>query len=802
METPTLEARTNGRAAALSHKPFRSAAVLGAGTMGAQIAAHLANAGLQVYLLDIAPQDGANKNAIVEKQFKATRKKKPDPFFTGDAAKRIKLGNFDEHFHWVGEVDWVIEAVVERLDIKHQVMKRIEETARADAVISTNTSGIPIREIGQHGADSFRKRLLGTHFFNPPRYLKLLELVPTEDTDPEVLARVAWFGRLHLGKGIVIANDVPYFVGNRIGIYGMMRAMNYFIRGEYTVEEIDALAGPLVGRPRSAMFRTADVVGLDVMLDVSKNLYEKAVDDESREAFQAPDLLKQLVENGALGAKTGAGFYRKEGKVIKSINPATGQYEEPQPLNLGDLKAIKAAGALGARLKALYQDEGRAGHFFRETTLDSLAYSARRVPEVTPSPANVDRAIRWGFGYEMGPFQTWDALGFERVLADMDARGIELPGWIREMQANGVTQFYRKDNGMRQVYVPAQGRYVNDPDPADEISLAAVKTDASREIWSNPEAGLLDLGDGVALYEFRSKANSLGRSVMQGLVEVIDKVENDPNLRGLVVGNEGNHFSVGANLGEMAWAVEQGQFELIGQFIHQFQLAIQRVRYATKPVVVAVHQRALGGGCEIAMACPYPVAASESYLGLVELGVGLIPAGTGTTRLAALAAQQALAYDSHLLPLVQSYYQNVATAAVATSARRAQEMGYLAPHTRVVMNAERRFHVARHEVVRLSEQGYLPPPVERVKVLGRPAAAALEVGVYQFHQGRFISDYDRHLAGRLAYIITGGNLSGPQEVTEAYLLGLEREVFLSLLGEPKTQQRIAHLLKTNKPLRN
>ena len=802
MQTPTLEARTNGQATAVAHRPFRSAAVLGAGTMGAQIAAHLANAGLQVVLLDIAPKDGADKNAIVEKLFKAARKKKPDPFFTPDAAKRVKTGNFDDHFHWVGEVDWVIEAVVERLDIKHQVMKRIEEAARDDAVISTNTSGIPIREIGQPCSDGFRKRLLGTHFFNPPRYLKLLELVPTDDTDPEVLERVAWFGRLHLGKGIVVANDVPYFVGNRIGIYGMMRAMNYFIRGEYTIEEIDALAGPLVGRPKSAMFRTADVVGLDVMVDVAKNLYEKAVDDESREAFKAPDLLNQLVEHGALGAKAGAGFYKKEGKVIKSINPATGAYEEPKPLDLGDLKAFKVAGALPARLNALYADEGRAGHFFRETTLDSLAYAARRIPEVTHSPANVDRAICWGFGYEMGPFQTWDALGFDRVVADMEARNIELPDWIGEMKANGVAQFYRQEGGVRQVYVPAEGRYVNDPAPAGEISLAAVKTDASREIWSNPEAGLLDLGDGIALYEFRSKANSLGRNVMQGLVEVIDKVEGDPNLRGLVIGNEGTHFSVGANLGEMAFAVQQGQFDLLEQAVAFFQQAVQRIRYATKPVVVAVHQRALAGGCEIVMGSPHSVAAAESYIGLVELGVGLIPAGTGTTRLAALAAQRAVEFDSHLLPLVQHYYQNVATAAVATSARQAQEMGFLPQHARIVMNAERRFHVARSEVLRLSEQGYLPPSVERIKVLGRPARAALEIGVYQFHQGRYISDYDRHLADRLAYIITGGDLSGAQEVTEEYMLDLEREVFLSLLGEPKTQERIAHLLQTGKPLRN
>ncbi len=802
METPTLSPQALDEQAAAAHRPFRTAAVLGAGTMGAQIAAHLANAGLQVHLLDIAPKEGDDKNAVVEKQFKTALKTRPDPFFTPEAARRITTGNFDEHFDRVGEVDWVIEAVVERLDVKQQVMQRIEAHARPDAVVSTNTSGLPIREIGQGRSADFRRRLLGTHFFNPPRYLKLLELIPTDDTDPDVLARVAYFGRVHLGKGIVVANDVPYFVGNRIGVYAMMGAIDYFVRGAYSIEEVDALTGALVGHPKSATFRTADVVGLDVMRDVARNLYEKAQDDESRDRFQAPEILDRLVEGGALGAKAGAGFYRKEGKVIRSIDPQTGQYEDPKPLDLGDLGKFGGVRDLKARLNALFEAAGRAGDFFRETTLDLLGYSARRIPEVTANPASVDKAIRWGFGWEMGPFETWDALGFERVLAALRERGVGLPGWIDAMQAGGVTAFYRHEHGARQVYLPAEGRYADDPRPADEISLAAVKTDPVREIWKNPEAALLDLGDGVALYEFRSKANSLGQHVMQGLAEVIDRVESDPNLRGLVIGNEGNNFSVGANLGEMAMAVMQGQFDLIGAFIQTFQQTLQRVHYAAKPVVVAVHQKALGGGCEMVMASPYPVAAAESYLGLVELGVGLIPAGTGTMRLAALAADRALAYDSHLMPLVQQYFENVATAAVATSARQAQQMGYLAPHAPVVMNAERRFHVARHEVVRLSEQGYLPPPLRPVKVLGRPGRAAFQVGVYQYHQGRYISDYDRHLADRLAYVITGGDLTGAQEVTEGYLLDLEREVFLSLVGEPKTQERIAYLLQNNKPLRN
>ena len=806
MEAQKIDTRQLDLTAPAKHKPFRTAAVLGAGTMGAQIAAHLANAGLQVHLLDVTPEaigKEGKPNDIVEKAFKATQKAKPDPFFTKDAAKRITLGNFDEDFARIGEADWVIEVVVERLDVKREVMERIEEAAREDAVISTNTSGIPIHEITEGRSDGFKRRFLGTHFFNPPRYLKLLELVPTDATDPDVVQRVAEFGRLHLGKGIVIANDVPYFVGNRVGTYGIFQTMRYFTDGDYTIEEIDALTGPLVGRPKSATFRTADVVGLDVMRAVANNLYEKATQDESREAFKAPDLLDQLVENGALGAKTGAGFYRKEGKEIKSINPKTGEYESAKEMNLGDLGRIKKAGTLEARVKALYEDDGRAGQFFRETTLDLLGYAARRVPEVTDNPADVDRAIRWGFGWEMGPFQTWDALGFERVLSDMEQHDIEVPDWVRQMQSHGTVPFYRQ-NGKREVYLPTEGRYVEDPEPRDEINLAAIKSDDSKTLWQNEDAALLDLGDGVALYEFRSKANSLGQKVVQGLMEVIEKVENDRDLRGVVIGNEGSNFSVGANLGEVAMAAAQGEFEMLGTFVRGFQDTIQRIRYATKPVVVTVHQRVLGGGCEMVMASPNPVAAAESYIGLVELGVGLIPAGTGSTRLAELASSQAPnGFPSEIQPFLAKYFENVAMATVATSARQAQEMGYLAPNARIVMNEARRFHVAKEEVLRLSNEGYLPPPVaSHIKVLGRPTRAAIEVQLQQFLDGQFISEYDAFLAQRLAYVMTGGDLSAPQEVHEDYLIELEHEVFMSLLGEQKTQERITHILTTNKPLRN
>lgn len=771
--------------------------------MGAQIAAHCANAGLHVYLLDIAPQEGP-KNAVVEAAFKRMQKLKPDPFFTKDGAKRIEIGNFDEHFDRVGQADWVIEAVVERLDIKRQIMARIEATARQDAVISTNTSGIPIREIAEGRSPEFRKRLLGTHFFNPPRYLKLLELIPTADTDPAVLERVAYFGRMHLGKGIVVANDVPYFVGNRIGIYAMMKAMQFFLSGAYTIEEIDILTGTLVGHPKSATFRTADVVGLDVMVDVANNLYAKAVDDESREMFKVPPLLEQLVEKGALGAKTRAGFYRKEDGVIKSVNPETLAYEAPRPLDLPTTKAIKRERTTAKRMQALFADEGRAGTFFRETTLDLLGYAARRIPEITDNPANVDRAVCWGFGWELGPFQTWDALGFQTVLDAMAELDIESPAWVQTMQANGITQFYRTVDGVREVYVPSQGAYVVDAAPSDEVSLAAIKTHPEREVWKNEDAALLDMGEGVVLYEFRSKANTLGFHVMNGLFETIERVENDPNIRGLIIGNEGAHFSVGANLGEAAMAIGMGQFDQVEQMVRQFQQVVQRIRYAAKPVVVTTHQRVLGGACELVMACPNPVVAAESYIGLVELGVGLIPAGTGTMRLAALAAQQAATdHPSAITAHLQPYFQNVAMARVATSAREAQTMGYVPAHAPVVMNDARRFYVAKQEVLRLSNQGYRPPPVmTHIRVLGRSAQAAIQVALHQYRAGRYVSDYDVYLATRLGHILTGGNLTGPQDVHEDYLLDLEREVFMELLGQEKTMARIMHIITENKPLRN
>jgi 3-hydroxyacyl-CoA dehydrogenase len=781
--------------------PFRKAAVIGAGTMGAQIAAHLSNAGLDVLLLDLKGSDD-DPDGPARKGLEAARKAKPAAFFDRTGPERIGIGNLEDDLDRLRDVEWVIEAVVERLDIKRNLMKRIEEVTSDEVVVTTNTSGIPIREIVEGRSASFRRRFFGTHFFNPPRYLKLLEIIPTEETDPSIVDRVRHFGRVHLGKGIVQAKDVPYFIGNRVGVYGQLQAMRYFADGRYSIEEIDELTGPLAGRPRSATFRTADIVGLDVLAQVTRNLHETVPDDARRDAFQVPSILERLVEDGALGAKAGRGFYKKEGKTIRSVDPETLEYRDPEPVDLDGLDEIRRL-PLDERLRALFELEGRAGDFFRETTLDLLSYAAFRVPEVTDNPADIDRAIRWGFGWEMGPFEMWDAIGFEQVLNAMDEVGVDYPEWVEEVNRSNRDAFYSGPDDERTI-VDSLGEEIEEEQPVDVLPLPAIRARSSAEIWSNEEAALLDVGRGVALYEFRSRGNALGRNVMQGLNDALDAIDADSSIRGMIIGNESKNFAVGANLYEVMKAIEESRTEDLERFLGLFQTTIQRIRYARKPVVVAVHQRVLGGACELVMACPNPVASAESYIGLVELGVGLIPAGAGSMMLAAKASERsATGHPSEVQANLQPLYENVAMARVSESASSAKKMGYLAEHAPVVMNDTRRLFAARAEVIRLSDQGYLPPPRRTsITVLGRPTGAAFDVMLQQYLEGGFISDYDRHLGSRLAHVMTGGDLTGPQTVDEEYLLGLEREVFLGLLGEERTQARIRHMLETGKPLRN
>lgn len=778
-------------------KPFRTAAVLGAGVMGSQIAAHLANAGLTVHLLDI-PASEENKNAIVEAAWNKALKLKPPTLYTEKIARRITLGNFDEHLDRLADVDWVIEVVVENLEIKQQLMARIEGIVSHDAIVSTNTSGLPIQEIARGLPQSFRKRFLGTHFFNPPRYLKLLELIPTEDTDTEILLRLEWFGRLHLGKGVVVAKDTPNFIANRIGIYATMLGIKAFTDEGYTIEEIDTLTGTLVGRPKSGTFRTADLVGLDTLVYVAKNLYPAIPEDESREVFRVPALLEKLVEAGILGAKTGQGFYKKEKGQILSLNPKNFAYESAKPMELGDLKSMNNL-ELPDRLRALYQDRGHAGKFFRKYILSILSYSSYRIPEITDSPAEIDRAMRWGFGWELGPFEIWDVLGFKTVVTDMQTADIPLADWVATMiKHHQVAGFYQND----QVYTPSH-EYIPLNTPQDEINLQVIKSHPENIIWQNEEAALLDIGEEVVLYEFRSKGNTLSFKVMSGLVEVLNILENS-DYRGMVIGNSNVNFCGGANLAEIGKLAQSGQLDAIADLVVQFQKTLQRIHYFPKPIVAAVRGLALGGGCELVMACPQVVAAAESYIGLVELSVGLIPGAGGIMRMAAWAAEHsAKETATQIQPFLQKVFETVGMAKVANSGYEAQELGFLSPTAKIIINSDRRLYVAKQEVIRLALEGYAPiPNRDSIMVLGQPAKAALEHAAYVFQQGGYISEYDRFLANRLAYVLTGGELTSPSLVSEDYLLQLERDLFVPLLKEEKTQARIAHLLKTKKPLRN
>ena len=777
------------------HPPFRTAAVLGAGVMGSQIAAHLANAGLSVHLLDL-PGDERNRNGIVDGALKGLGRLSPAPLFTEGTARRITPGNIEDDFHRASEADWIIEAVVEKPDVKQEIMARVESAANSHAVISTNTSGIPIHLIAQGRSADFRRRFLGAHFFNPPRYLKLLELIPLPDTDSSVVDRISRFGSERLGKGIVVANDTPGFIGNRIGVYAMMQCIRAFTDEGYTIEEVDALTGPLLGRPRSATFRTADVVGLDTLVHVAGYLHDALPNDESRDGFRVPDVVDRLVADGATGAKAGSGFYKKEGRNILSFNPETRAYDLPAEPKLSDLEPVRKQRDLSRRLCDLYANDGRAGAFFRNHLLEVLSYSARRIPEITANPADVDRALRWGFGWEAGPFEMWDMIGFDTLLGDMAADNIPLPGWIESMSGAGAAGFRDRSR----VYTPDRG-YVRES--GDENASPAVRTDKPHVRWRNEDAVLLDLGEDIALFEYRSKANSMGETLVRGLVDAVDIVEVG-NYRGMVICNGGKNFSVGANLGEMVAHAEQKRFDRMDGLIVNFQQMIQRVHYSARPVVVATHGRVLGGGCELTLACASPVAAAESYIGLVELAVGLIPGGCGTMRMAAISHERASSeQDSHIQPFLTRAFETVATAKVSNSAHQAREYGFLPPASPIVMNQDHRLDAARQEVLRLSNQGYAPPPVRNgIRVLGQPARARFEVTTYNLLRSGFISEYDRYLANRFAYVLTGGDLSGPANVHEDYLLELEREVFVALTGEEKTRERIYSILRTNRPLKN
>jgi 3-hydroxyacyl-CoA dehydrogenase len=776
---------------------IRRVAVLGAGTMGAAIAAHAANAGLAVDLLDLDRE-------TVQGGFERMLAARPAALASPRLADRIRLGSFEDDLDRLADADWVVEAIVERLEPKRELFARVEKAAAPEAVISSNTSGLPLASVAEGRSDDFRRRFLGTHFFNPPRYLKLVELIPTADTDPEVLERMRAFVERVLGKGAVVAKDTPNFIANRLGSFAGMHDVRYALEHGYSIEEVDALTGPLVGRPKTATFRLFDQVGLDVMVGVAANLYELAPADESREVLPAPEPLRRMVEAGLLGNKTGGGFYRRtrrEGQTVFDVLDLDGlEYRPAAAPEPPIVAAAREHDDLGARLRFLLEraDEDKGARYLRDTLLPSLAYAARRVPEIADSLVEVDHAVEWGFGYELGPFRAWDAIGVADGVARMEALGIEVPAWVTEMLAAGHRSFYRDG----QVYSPLERDYRPVPVDPEAIDLGRLKAGGA-EVAGNGSASLVDLGDRVLCLELHAPANAIDAAVVQLAGRALRELEDGPWV-GLVVASQARNFCVGANLGEVGMAAYQGLYDQVGEAVKGLQDVLMGLRYAPKPVVVAPHGQTLGGGAEIVLHADRVVAALETYIGLVEVGVGVIPAGGGCKELLRRIVSPAMraAPDAPVLPFVQRVFETIGLAKVATSAVEARELGFLEEHDLVVLNPDHQLATAKREVLDLAD-AYQPPAREAsVYAAGRPALAALEMGVQTLQWAGQASEHDGVIARHLARVLCGGELSLGQWVPEQHILDLELEAFLALLHEPKTMERIQGLLMTGKPVRN
>jgi 3-hydroxyacyl-CoA dehydrogenase len=800
---------------------FEKAAVLGAGTMGAQIAAHLANAGIPTLLLDIVPKEPSAEEAAkgltlesreVRDRFaraglEGARKAKPAAFFTPEAAALVRVGNFEDDLKQLKDCDLIVEAVVENLEIKRGLYERVEQFRRPGSVVASNTSGIPIRQLAEGRSDDFRAHFLGMHFFNPPRYLHLVELIRTEWTKPEVSCAVYGFLDQRLGKGVVVAKDRPNFIANRIGTYGGLVTIQTMLEGGYSVEEVDKMTGQAVGRPKTATFRLFDLVGLDVFTHVARNLYEAVPEDEDREVYNAPEFVRRMVERGMLGNKTRGGFYRKqkgEGgqQDIWVLDHATLEYRQSQKVKLPAVDAAKNIEDARARTKALVWGKDRAGEFLWKTSARVFTYAANRIPEIADTVVEVDRAMKWGFGWELGVFETWDAVGVAESVERMRAEGRQVPENVQRMLDAGATSFYKQEGGQELYFDFAKGEYAPVAQPPGVTVLKSLK-DRTGVIRKNAGASLIDLGDGVACLEFHSKMNSIGSDTLQMVKHALAEVEK--NFVGLVVGNQGQNFSVGANLMLVLLGAQEEEWDEIDIGIRQFQQATMSLRYSPKPVVVAPFQMTFGGGCEMTLHADRARASAETYIGLVEVGVGLIPAGGGTKEMLvrALDSIPRGVTEADPFPFIKRAFETIAMAKVATSAAEAKSLGFLREEDSYSMNADRLIADAKQEVLALAATGYTQPAQRTdVLALGNSALATLKLGIHQMKRGGFISDHDALIGEKLARILTGGDLNHETRVSEQYLLDLEREAFLSLCGERKTQERIAHMLKTGKPLRN
>ncbi|OLO28527.1 3-hydroxyacyl-CoA dehydrogenase [Alkalihalophilus pseudofirmus] len=790
-------------------RQIRKAAVLGSGVMGSGIAAVLANVGIPTILLDIVPRELTEaekkkgltlEDKVVRNRLSATAvqkllKQKPAPLTVKDNKQLISVGNFEDDMKQLADVDWVIEVVVENLDIKRMVFDQVDQYRKPGSIISSNTSGISVEAMVEGRSDDFKANFLGTHFFNPPRYLKLLEIIPTNATNPEIVNFMKAFAENVLGKGVVEAKDTPNFIANRIGTYGLLVTVSEMLKGGYSVGEVDSVTGLLIGRPKSATFRTLDVVGLDTFLHVAKNVYDQ-VEGEEKDVFDPPTFMRDMAVKGWIGAKSGQGFFVKQkgekGNEILEIDPNTLEYITLKKLKTASTEAAKQAKGLSAKVKTLIYADDRAGQLLWNIFKPVLIYSAEKCYEISNDVLSVDQAMKWGFGWEQGPFEFWDAIGVEKSVAKMEAEGATVPSWVKEMLASGKTSFYSEKSFYH------EGQYNAIEQNKKIINLKSLKED-NKVIFKNAGASLIDLGDGIAGLEFTSPNNSIGLDVIQMINKSIDEVEK--NYKGLVIGNQGKNFCVGANLMMILMEAQDDNFFEIDLVIRQFQNAMARIRYASKPVVTAPFGMTLGGGAEICLPSASIQASSETYIGLVEVGVGLIPGGGGNKELYLRNLEQHTA-GSDLQAVANRTFETIAMAKVATSADEGRANGFLSQRDGVTMNADHVIYNAKQQALHLFEQGYTAPARQPIPVVGETGYATMLLGAKTMKFGGMISDHDLKIAQKLAFVLAGGRVPKGTLVDEQYLLDLEREAFLSLVGEPKSQQRMQYMLTKGKPLRN
>jgi 3-hydroxyacyl-CoA dehydrogenase len=792
---------------------IKKVAVIGSGIMGSGIACHFANIGVEVLLLDIVPRELTDaeqkkgltleskvvRNRVVNDHLAFALKSKPSPIYHPSFAQRISTGNTTDDLAKIGNADWIIEVVVERLDIKKQVFEQIEKYRKPGTLITSNTSGIPIHFMSAGRSEDFQNHFCGTHFFNPARYLKLFEIIPGPQTSTEALDFLKEYGEKFLGKTAVVAKDTPAFIGNRIGIFGIMSMFHNVKEMGFTVEEIDKLTGPVIGRPKSATFRTVDIVGLDTLVHVANGLYEGVPNDEAHDLFKLPEFITKMMENKWLGSKSGQGFYKKEGKEILTLDLDTLAYRAAKKASFATLELTKTIDKPINRFKVLITGKDKAGEFYRKDFAGMFAYVANRIPEIADDLYKIDDAMKAGFGWENGPFEIWDAVGIEKGIELIKADGKEPASWVIEMLASGTKSFYAVKEGATYYYDIASTSQKKIPGQDAFIILNNIRE--TKKVWSNSGVVIEDLGDGILNLEFQSKMNTIGGDVLQGINKAIDLAEKE--FGGLVIGNQAANFSVGANIGMIFMMAVEQEYEELNMAIKMFQDTMMRVRYSGIPVIVAPHGMTLGGGCEMSMHADKVVAAAETYIGLVEFGVGVIPGGGGSKEMA-LRASDLFRKNDVELNVLQEYFLTVAMAKVSTSAYEAFDLGVL-QHGKdiVVVNKDRQLAEAKQQALLLANAGYTQPVKRKdVKVLGKQALGMFLVGTDQMQAGKYISEHDRKIANKLAYVMAGGDLSEATMVTEQYLLDLEREAFLSLCTERKTLERIQFMLTKGKPLRN